>query len=197
MRDTASHVGPLPQIFSDNAAMAGGGLFFQPYRAHYFLSGEANEAYLFKQNSTGRTSLVPDYRAIAGYFRSWSNQGGPFKFEANGSVGFYSRYNHDGIAYLQPREVLDLFRVGDLRFSSFLQGNVALDTNHAFYNNTGEVVPGLDIHAKALPGASLRFQYVWGYYLDLPTNSPNPYGPTYRDLRFRLLYGRNVSLGTP
>jgi tetratricopeptide (TPR) repeat protein len=197
LRDTASHLGQLPQIFSDNAAIAGGGLFFQPYRARYFLSGEANEAYLFKQNSTGRTALVPDYRAIAGYFGSWPKMGGPFRFEANGSVGFYSRYQHDGIAYLQPREALDLFHAGGLRFSSFLQENVALDTNQAFYNNTAEVVPGLDIHARSLPGASLRFQYVFGYYLDLPGNSPNPYGPSYRDLRFRLLYGRNVSVGTP
>ena len=207
LRDTASHAGELPEIYSDNAAMFGGGLFFQPFHAHYFVSGEANEAYLFKENTTGRTALVPDYRAVAGYFRTWSvhggpgeggsAQGGPMQFEANGSMGFYSRYQHDGIAYVQPREIVNLFEARGVGVSGYVQENLAFDTNQEFYNNTAEIAPGLDLHLKRVPGASLRAQYVFGYYLDLPGTTANPYGSAYRDFRFRLLYGRNLSLGTP
>lgn len=197
LRDTASHGGVLPQIYSDNAALVGAGLLYQPYRAHYFVSGEANEALLLTANAAGKNPMIPDYRAVAGYFRQWPEQGGWLHLEANGSMGFYSRYGNDGIAYLQPRELADLIRMGNLRLSAFVQENVALDTYQQYYNNTAELIPGLDLHDRRLAGLSLRCAFVRGYYLPLHSNSPNPYGPNYTDYRCRLILGSNMSLGTP
>jgi tetratricopeptide (TPR) repeat protein len=47
LRDTASQVGKLPEIFDDNAFLTGIGLAFQPADAHFAISAEANEAYVF------------------------------------------------------------------------------------------------------------------------------------------------------
>lgn len=196
LRDTASHLGQLPQIYSDNATLFGGGLFFQPYGSHYFLSAEANEAYLFKENSRGRSNLVPDFRIVGGYFRSWPESGKRFHFETNGSIGYYSRYKQNGIAYLQPREVLNAFHLGKTTVAGYLQQNVALDTNREFYNNTAEIVPGLDLRTAWMPGMAIRAEYVRGYYLDLPSHNINPYGSQYRDVRVRLLLGEKFSVGS-
>lgn len=197
LRDTASQVGPLPQIFSDNAFMTGAGLAFQPHAAHYFVSAEANMAYVFYAGRNGTAALVPDYRAVAGYYRLF--RPGPdstlrkLSFQANGSLGFYSRYQHDAIAYLQPQETYDLDE-GALRISPFFQQSFALDTNQQFYNNTAELIPGLQFSLARYPGAALRVEFVRGYYLPFHTNSVNPYGPTYNDFRVRLTFDKQFLL---
>jgi tetratricopeptide (TPR) repeat protein len=197
LRDTASQVGPLPQIFSDNALMTGAGLAFQPHAAHYFVSAEANMAYVFYSGRNGTAALVPDYRAVAGYYRLF--RPGPdsslrkLSFQANGSFGFYSRYQHDAIAYLQPQETYDL-NEGALRLSPFFQQSLALDTNQQFYNNTAELIPGLQMSLARTPGAALRVEYVRGYYLPFHSNSPNPYGPSYNDFRVRLTFDKQFLL---
>ncbi len=196
LRDTASHAGALPQIFSDNAALFGGGLFLQSLRAHWYVNAEGNEAYLFKENTRGKTDWVPDWRAWGGYFRSWPEKPKRLGFEANGSIGFYSRYQHDTISYLQPREVAGLFHLGSFAFTGFVQENFSLDTNRLFYNNVAEVTPGLEIRSLRLPVASLRAEYVRGWYLPVPADAQNlnPYGTEYHDIRIRLLLWKSSSL---
>ena len=124
LRDTASQTGPLPQIFSDNALMTGVGLAFQPHEAHYYVSAEANVAYVFYGGRNNTSALRPDYRAVAGYYNVFrpanDSHFHKLSFQANGSFGFYSRYQHDAIAYLQPQETYDLNK-GSLRVSPFFQ----------------------------------------------------------------------------
>ncbi len=193
LRDTASQVGPLPQIFSDNAVLVGPGLSFQPHGAHYFVSAEANLAYVFYSGRNNTSALVPDFRTVAGYYNVFRpGAGSPLRrlsVQANGSVGFYSRYQHDVIAYLQPQETYDL-TTGALRISPFFQQSFALDTNQQFYNNTAELIPGLQLSLARYPGAALRTEYVRGFYFPFHTNSVNPYGPTYNDVRIRLTFDR-------
>ena len=197
LRDTASQVGPQPQIFSDNAFLTGLGLAFQPHQAHYFLSAEANMAYVFYAGRNGTAALVPDFRAVAGYYRVFRPASESplqkFSFQANGSLGFYSRYQRDAIAYLQPQETYDLNH-GALRLSPFFQQSFAFDTNQQFYNNIAELIPGLQITLDRYPGAALRTEYVRGYYLPFHTNSVNPYGPSYNDFRIRLTFDKQFFL---
>jgi len=200
LRDTASNGGTLPQIFSDNAFLTGAGLAFQPHGAPFMVSAEANEAYVFYGSKTGGGALVPDYRAIGGYYQTWragpdTKLGDRFSVEANGSLGFYSRYQHDAIAYLQPREIVDVARQGSLRISGFLQESVALDTNRQFYNNIFELIPGVQVTNAKLGGLALRVEYVRGYYLPDANASANPYGTSYNDFRFRLIFQKNIPLG--
>ena len=200
LRDTASSGGRLPQIFSDNALLSGVGVSFQPRDAPYFLSAETNAAYLSYGSRNGTSAIVPDSRAVAGYFKQWragrdSNLGNRFSLEANGSFGFYSRYNHDGIAYLQPREIIDLTHEGTLRLRPFLQQSVSLDTNQQFYNNVFELIPGFEVSNTNHSGISFRVEYVRGFYLPVSNSATNPYGSTYGDFRFRLLFEKNIALG--
>jgi len=200
LRDTASTGGTLPQIFSDNALLSGIGVQFQPHAAPYFLTAEANAAYVFYGSKHGTAAIVPDTRVVAGYYKLWragrdSTLGDRFSFEANGSFGFYSRYQHDGIAYLQPREIIDLTHEGSLRLRPFLQQSVALDSNQQFYNNIFELIPGFEVSNTNFHGVSLRVEYVRGFYLPVNNASVNPYGSSYSDFRFRLLFQRNIPLG--
>ena len=201
LRDTASNGGTLPQIFSDNALLSGIGVQFQPHAAPYFLTAEANAAYVFYGSKYGTSAIVPDTRVVAGFYKLWragndSAIGDRFSLELNGSVGFYSRYQHDGIAYLQPREIIDLTHDGSLRLRPFLQQSLALDTNQQFYNNIFELIPGFEVSNNSFHGLSLRVEYVRGFYLPVSNSAPNPYGSTYSDFRIRLLFQKNIALGT-
>jgi tetratricopeptide (TPR) repeat protein len=197
LRDTASGIGPLPQIFSDNAFVGGVGMAFQPHEAHYFISAEANAAHLFYAGRNNTSATIPDFRTVAGYYQVFRPKDSRFWVEANGSVGFYSRYQHDGIAYLQPRESFDMVKGESLHVSPFFQQSFSFDTNQQFYNNIAELIPGVEVSAPRLQGLMLRVEYVRGYYLPIPTNSVNTYGPHYNDFRFRLIYqkGRLLKLG--
>ncbi len=201
LRDTASRGnGPLPQIFDDNALMPGIGIAFQPRMAHYSLTAEASEAYVFYAGRNQTAALVPDLRVVAGYYNvfrprpdRWLSE--RFSLRANGSVGFYSRYQHDVIAYLQPRESFDLVRQASLRLTPYFEQSLALDTNQQFYNNAVELIPGLEFSARQLPGVTFRSEYVRGFYLPFHTSSPNPYGPEYNDFRVRMAWQKSLNPG--
>jgi hypothetical protein len=199
LRDTASQVGKLPEIFDDNAFLFGLGLVFQPAQAHYALSAEANEAYVFYAGRNHTAALVPDFRAVAGYFnifrpRPESRLPQRLSLQANGSIGFYSRYDRDVIAYLQPQESIDVLSRERYRLAPYLQENFAFDTNQQYYNNIAEMIPGLALSFKHFANAVLSAEYVRGYYLPFHTNSPNPYGSTYNDFRIHLTLSKSLPL---
>lgn len=195
LRDTASQAGKLPEIFDDNAFLTGIGLAFQPAGAHFALSAEANEAYVFYAGRNHTAALVPDFRTVAGYYNVFrAAPRSRFAFQANGSIGFYSRYDHDAIAYLQPQESVDLVRRDELRLAPYLQESFAFDTNQQYYNNIAEIIPGLALYLKRLSGLTLGAEYVRGYYLPFHTNSPNPYGSSYNDFRIHLTVSKTIPL---
>jgi tetratricopeptide (TPR) repeat protein len=199
LRDTASGVGPLPQIFDDNALLTGVGLVFQPTDAHYSLSGEANEAYVFYGGRNNTSALVPDFRVTAAYYNIFrpSGQGrlsNRWSLEANGSVGFYSRYDHDIISYLQPQIAYDVVRSGQFRIAPYFQSAFALDSKEQYYNNIAEAIPGVEFYAKRLTGLALRVEYVRGFYLPVSSPSPNPYPTSYNDFRVRLTWSKSIPL---
>ncbi len=199
LRDTASQAGKLPEIFDDNAFLTGVGLLFQPAQAHYAISAEANEAYTFYAGGNHTAALVPDFRVVAGYFNIFrpaakSHLSQRLSLQANGSLGFYSRYDHDGIAYLQPQENVDVLNRERYRLSPYLQENFAFDTNQQYYNNIAEVIPGLALYFKHVANMVLSAEYVRGYYLPFHSNSPNPYGTTYNDFRIHLTLSKSIPL---
>ncbi len=191
LRDSASKVGLLPQIFADNALMSGAGVAFQPHTSHFAFTGEANMAYLSYAGRNNTPALVPDFRVVAGYFNIL--RPGPdghlpqrLSLQANASVGFYSRYQHDVIAYLQPQENLEFARESSVSVTPFLQESIALDSNRLYYNNTLELIPGISFGLHRLAGTALRAEYVHGFYLPAGSSSANPYGSSYNDFRFGL-----------
>ena len=196
LRDTASQVGPLPQIFDDNAFLGGFGILFQPGAGHLAFSAEANEAYVFYAGRNHTAATVPDLRAVVGYYNVFRPTAeSRFSLQANGSVGFYSRYQHDGILYLQPQQGYDLNRSGPVRLTPYLQENIALDTKQQYYNNIAEVIPGLQLEFPRAADLAFHFEYVRGYYLPFHTNTVNPYGTAYNDFRVRLTWSKAIPLG--
>ncbi len=204
LRDTASRGGSpgaggaLPQIFDDNALLPGVGVAWQRPGAHASLTAEANEAYVFYGGRDHTAAWVPDFRVVAGYYRELRATGGGrlrdrWSLEANGSFGFYSRYEHDGIAYLQPRESFDLRRSPAVRVAAYFGQSLALDTNRAFYNNSLELTPGVEALFKRLDGR-LRVEYARGFYLPVGGTAVNPYGPRYGDLRVHWIWQRSIPL---
>ena len=67
---------------------------------------------------------------------------------------------------------------------------MAFDTNQQFFNNTAELIPGVQLSLARVPGAALRTEYVRGYYLPFHSNSVNPYGGSYNDFRIRLTFDK-------
>jgi tetratricopeptide (TPR) repeat protein len=199
LRDTASNVGPLPQIFDDNALLTGVGLVFQPNDAHYSVSGEANEAYVFYGGPNNSSAFVPDFRVTAAYYNLFRPSGSGrlnnrWSLEANGSVGFYSRYQHDFISYLQPQIAYDILHSGEFRIAPYVQSSFALDSKEQYYNNIAEVIPGVEFFFKRPAGLALRLEYVRGFYLPVPSPTPNPYPTSYNDFRVRLLWSKSIPL---
>ena len=196
LRDTASRVGPLPQIFDDNALLVGVGVAFQPGEGHMAISAEANEAYVFYAGRDHSAATVPDFRVVAGYYRDFRPMtDGRFHVQANGSFGFYSRYQHDAIAYLQPQEGYDLVRSGPIHIEPYLQEDIALDTNQQYYNNLVEVIPGLALGLAKAGDVAVHLEYARGYYLPVHSNSVNPYGSSYNDFRVRLTWSKTIPFG--
>jgi tetratricopeptide (TPR) repeat protein len=199
LRDTASQVGKLPEIFDDNAFLTGVGLAFQPKEAHFAINAEANEAYVFYAGRNHTAALVPDFRATLGYYNVFRPSGhghlsNRWSLEANGSIGFYSRYDRDGISYLQPQVGYDVVRTSSFRMAPYFQANMAFDTNQEYYNNIGEAIEGIEFYFHRLTGLALRTEYVRGYYLPIHTNTPNPYPTAYNDFRVRLTWSKSIPL---
>jgi tetratricopeptide (TPR) repeat protein len=199
LRDTASNVGPLPEIFDDNAFLTGIGLIFQPVDAHYSISSEANEAYVFYGGPKNTSALVPDFRVTAAYYNVFRPSGkgrlnDRWSLEANGSIGFYSRYQHDMISYLQPQIAYDVVRSGEFRIAPYIQSSFAFDSKEQYYNNIAEAIPGVEVFFKRPAGLALRVEYVRGFYLPVSSPTPNPYPTSYNDFRVRLTWSKSIPL---
>jgi tetratricopeptide (TPR) repeat protein len=202
-RDTRSQGGALPIIFSDNVALVGTGILYQPRHSHFNLRAEANAALpLISDNSTYAYSARSDYRVIGSYYNRFDGKlWGPVGLltlarargerlfsDLDGSAGYYSRYNNNGIAYLQNREGLRLWTIGHSQTFGYLKYDLAKDTHRDFYNNFGEGGAGMEFRPDKTVNLGLRFEYLRGSYFGI-AREPNPYRPNYNDFRVMLVFG--------
>jgi tetratricopeptide (TPR) repeat protein len=198
-RDVRSRSGTLPEIFSDNSAVLALGVQSSILGKGTNLYAEAGTAVsLLSQPTHGRA--VPDYRAGLTWFRSW---GTSFTGDAGlhgrelsltgsaySDVGFYSRYDHNVIGYLQVREGLNLPTARLLPVQVLAAVNFLGDSNGNFYNNVIEAGPDLRLAPfRRLLGVWIEAQYLRGIYTrhDLA----NPYGPRYEDVRVFLIWSKS------
>lgn len=202
-RDTRSEGGELPQIFSDNVALFGPGIRIQPPGWHLSFRAEVNVAVNLVR-TPGRPNSESDFRAILAYYRRWDGNwvgplGGVTLGQISGerlftdvdvSVGYYSRFDDNVIGYLQLREGLRLAEVGPSTLAGYWRLNLAKDTNKDFFNNLAEVGVGADLHPFRGSGVILRGEYLRGFYFGIEGPDPNPFGSTYDDFRFMLVFSR-------
>jgi len=201
--DSRSRGGNLPAIFSDNVALVGAGVSFRPRRTNLTLLAEANLAFNLTQTATRNRDVEPDYRVALYYYRRWESRlYGPIGAvtfgrlsserlftDLDASLGYYSRYDHNGIAYLQLREGLRVAEWGTSRLYGYGKVNLAKDTNRDFFNNVGEVGAGLEFRPNARLNLALRAEYLRGIYYGIEGADPNPFRPQYNDVRVTLLFG--------
>lgn len=203
-RDSRSHGGSLPVVFSDNVGLLGAGISVQPQGWNVTLLAEANLAFNLTQTAEHSGDTEPDYRVTLYYYRRsesrWYGPIGALTFgrargerlftDYDASLGYYSRYDHNGIAYLQIREGVRLADWGTSRLSSYAKLNMAGDVNHDFFNNFAELGMGLELQPHREVNLGLRIEYLRGTYFGIEGQDPNPYGDRYDDFRVMLLFGR-------
>jgi tetratricopeptide (TPR) repeat protein len=201
-RDTRSVGGALPIVFSDDVGLFGVGVLLQPKGSHFSAYAEANLAVSLLRRP-GVSDAQSDFRAVAAYFRRWDGRlWGPLGWagarrlegerlfsDLDASLGYYSRYHHNVIAYLQMREGVRLPAPRGTQLFAYLKYNLAKDSRRDFYNNLGEGGAGLEFRPSRHHNLGFRLEYLRGAYLGM-ARDPNPYRPNYNDLRFYVLYGR-------
>jgi tetratricopeptide (TPR) repeat protein len=202
--DSRSRGGNLPAVFSDNVGLLGAGVALEARRWHVSLLAEASLAFNLTQTAQRNREIEPDYRVVGYYFRrSESRFTGPLGLLTAGrargerlftdydaSLGYYSRYAHNVIGYLQIREGLRLADWGNSRLLGYAKFNLAKDSNRDFFNNVGEVGAGLEIRPHREVNLGLRFEYLHGIYYGIEGRDANPFGRQYDDFRVTLLFGR-------
>jgi tetratricopeptide (TPR) repeat protein len=197
-RDRRSRSGTLPQIFSDNSAVLSLGLQSPIPRTGVTLYAEAGTSIsLLSHPDRGRA--IPDYRAGVLWFRGWGKSmaedahSTQNEFSQTGSayadLGFYSRYDNNGIGSLQLHHGVNLPTSRTIPIQVLATINIIKDTNRTFYNNVVEVGPHLRIvPLRQLASLVLEVQYLRGFYL--VHDSTNPYKPRYGDFRVFLIWSK-------
>jgi len=204
-RDTRSQGGTLPIIFSDDVALVGTGVLWQPRHSHFNLRAEANVALpLINDNNGYSYTARSDYRVIGSYYNRFDGKlWGPVGLltlahargerlfsDLDGSAGYYSRYNNNAIAYVQNREGLRLWTIGHSQTFGYLKYDLAKDTNGDFYNNVGEGGAGMEFRPQKNVNVGLRFEYLRGAYFGIARAlEPNPYRPNYNNFQVMLVVG--------
>jgi hypothetical protein len=132
------------------------------------------------------------------WFRSWGTPLIPAGEAGNvisstgsayADVGWYSRYDHNFIGYLQLREGINLPTGRDLPMQLLAATNFVRDSNGNFYNNIVEFGPVLRIAPlRQVPSVSVEVQYWRGFYT--AHDPTNPYGARYNDVRIFLIWSK-------
>jgi len=202
--DSRSRGGNLPAVFSDNVGLLGAGVALEARRWHVSLLAEANLAFNLTRTALRNRDTEPDYRVVGYYYRRWESRfAGPLGLLTAGrargerlftdydaSLGYYSRYDHNVIGYLQIREGLRLAGWQNSRLLGYAKFNLAKDSNRDFFNNVGEVGAGLEFRPHREVNLGLRLEYLHGIYYGIEGRDTNPFGRQYDDFRVTLLFGR-------
>jgi hypothetical protein len=194
--DSRSTGGAQPVIYSDNYALAGGGLRIQPLHGIALdLQGGASYDLLERHQS----------ERVSGDFRALLSLGGGFYAPvevplslraplhpfADGflSAGYYSRYTN-GIGYSQVRAGLRTLTLRHTALDLYLRGDFTFDTRRDFFNNTAEGSLGARLIPDHRWGIALLAEYHRGFYWVTPPSTPT----WYNSFRILLVVDRYLCL---
>lgn len=186
-RDTKTTGGANPQIYDDNALIAGVGLMRQ-LKPNFSAYAEAGVGYdLVDMN---RTRTRPDLRGGLIYYKDWRRDAHPGQNTGDiyGDIGYYSRY-HNLIGDVRVRDGVNVLARGLSRVNVYLKGEVFADTERLYYNNRLEVGPGISYLPNVNRDLSIRLEALEGRYLG--GLADNPYPSNYHDVRLSAEYDIN------
>lgn len=168
----SSGAGPAPAIISDNLLLLGAGLRYRPVRWLWFDAQQGVAFDLVERNgakatrgdfrfsATGGAGIYPDF-LVHDHLASPLTPMADFFL----SSGYYSRYKNV-ITYAQGRLGVRVTEVSRSFMDVYLRGDVAFDSEGAFYNNLLEIGPGLRFTPNPDWGLFLLVEYRRGYYAD-------------------------------
>lgn len=186
-RDTRSRGGAQPVVFSDNAVVPAIGFKVQPMGPALALYGEAGVALPLAGGPDA--SARADVRAgvlvgarVGDDERQRARRYADFYADAS----YYSRFDHDVIAYAQARPTLRALATDRSAVELFAQASVVGDTRGAFYNNVGEASAGIALTPWKPLGLVLRGEAVRGRYL---AGTGGGHARDYDDVRITAIVG--------
>lgn len=168
----SSGAGPAPAIISDNLLLLGAGLRYRPAPWLWFDAQQGVAFDLVERNgakatrgdfrftATGGAGIYPDF-LVHDHFASPLTPMADFFL----SSGYYSRYKNV-ITYAQGRLGVRVAEVSRTFMDLYLRGDVAFDSEGAFYNNLFEIGPGIRFTPNPDWGLFLLVEYRRGYYAD-------------------------------
>jgi tetratricopeptide (TPR) repeat protein len=177
-RDTRSTGGLQPVIYSDNVVVPAAGIRAQPLRGiddALQLYAEGGPAIPLVDAGTGRRAAV-DVRAGGYYNRQWRAGGAaaadrtPLALvtELYVDASYYSRFDHDVIAFAQLRESLRVLDVNGRGLDLFARLWTVADADRVFYNNAVEAGGGITLFPERRRRIVLMLEHVRGTYLIRP-----------------------------
>lgn len=187
--DTRSTGGLQPQIFADNAAVAGIGLRAQPLgQAGPTVYGEFGAALSLVDSEATDDGL--DVRLGVYDFRQWGGDR-PLGFvgEVYYDASYYSRYRN-AIGYAQARPGVRLSRGTAGSVDAYAALAAVVDTEGLSFNNLVEGGPGVRWTLPRQTGLQLRAEYVRGRQF----GTGGIPAVTYDDARLLVVYSRAFRL---
>jgi len=193
--DSRSSDGLIPEIFSDNAVVAGLGVSVRPLHGLQF-NTQYGISYDFVKR-TDRNRVSDDFRTILIYNNGiypGLNLHGDVRiplsllFDVYTSLGYYSRFKN-GIGYFQTRAGARIFESGYWAADIYIKGSVVRDIEKEFYNNQIDGAAGLRMMPDVRWGLCLAAEFHRGCYWDAGT-SYNPYDRYFSSFRFFLIFER-------
>ena len=190
MKDSRSRAGDIPEIYSDNAVSLGPGVKLQPKGMNLNLTAELNPTLNLTRSSEHPNRYETNKRAVLADYGYWERR--RLFADAGASVGWYSRYRDNVIAYAQLRAGLTVWEGGGARASLYLPAYVSKDGNRDFFNNYFEAGGGAELASATELNLKLRAEYLRGFYMGIEGRDRNPYPRAYNDVRVMLVYSMRL-----
>ena len=174
--DTRSQADPIsPLYFSESAVIPAVGLATRSWHGA-LLWGEAGSAIGYLSHHA-----QPDYRGGLSFART---QGKRWFLDTTADALFMSRFQNDGLVYVQNRAGY-AHRAGGLDFQFYWNANATLDAKRQYWANYVEMGPGLRVRTKLPDFPVISIGFLRGVYT---FNEANPRRPNFYDLRIGLWY---------
>lgn len=191
----SSNLGQIPQIYEDNVRILGTGVQATPIASIPLIAFvEAGGAYdLFYRNRArwrgdlrGGLMYYNEFGAKPAYFANL-RIAADYYSTVYGDVTYFSRFNNNVIGTLKTHQGIHLLQYHSSIINFYLSGRILEDTNRDFFNNIGEIGPGIGIIPSNRFRLELRLEHINGVYLPAG-GSFNPYGKYYTNKVAQLLF---------
>ena len=193
--DARSKGGLAPEIFSDNAMIAGLGVSIRPFRGLQFNTQYGLSYDFVKREDKSR--VAGDFRSIIIYsdgiypsFNLHDKVGILFSplLDVYSSLGYYSRYKNI-IGYLQARAGVRVCEAGYTAMDIYVRGGLVRDNEKEFYNNQLDGAVGIRLIPDVTWGLYFAAEFQRGYYWNAGTTY-NPYDSYFSSFRFFIIFER-------